>query len=69
MFVFLVGESCTKPVSSIYISGARTLVQKVKLIAQTKNRKGLELTSNSSFDFRHLGKECAEISYYSEISY
>jgi hypothetical protein len=28
------------------------------------NRKGLELTSKSSFNFRHLGKECVEISYF-----
>jgi hypothetical protein len=28
------------------------------------NRKGLELTSNSAYNFRHLGKECAEISYF-----
>jgi hypothetical protein len=28
------------------------------------NRKGLELTSNSSFNFCQLGKECAEISYF-----
>ena len=35
------------------------------LTAQTKNnRNGLELMSNSSFNFRHLGKECAEISYF-----
>ena len=32
--------------------------------ADKKNRKGLELTSYSSFNFRHLGKECAEISYF-----
>jgi hypothetical protein len=28
------------------------------------NRKGLELTSNGSFNFRHVGKECVEISYF-----
>jgi hypothetical protein len=28
------------------------------------NKKGLELASNGSFNFRHLGKECAEISYF-----
>jgi hypothetical protein len=32
--------------------------------ADKNNRKGLELTSNSSFSFRHLGKESAEISYF-----
>jgi hypothetical protein len=32
--------------------------------AEKNNRKGLELTSRSSFNFRHLGKECAEISYF-----
>jgi hypothetical protein len=32
--------------------------------ADKNNRKGLELTSNSSFNFRHLGKECVEISYF-----
>jgi hypothetical protein len=32
--------------------------------ADKNNRKGLELTSNSSFNFRYLGKECAEISYF-----
>jgi hypothetical protein len=33
--------------------------------ADKNNRKGLELTSNSSFNFRHLGKEsAAEISYF-----
>jgi hypothetical protein len=32
--------------------------------ADKNNRKGLELTSNSSFNFPHLGKECAEISYF-----
>jgi hypothetical protein len=31
------------------------------LTAQIKTVKGLELTSNSSFNFHHLGKECAEI--------
>jgi hypothetical protein len=28
--------------------------------ADKNNKKGLEPTSNSSFNFRHLGKECAE---------
>ena len=32
--------------------------------AGKNNRRGLELSSNSSFNFRHLGKECAEISYF-----
>jgi hypothetical protein len=32
--------------------------------AYKNNRKGLELTSKSSFNFRHLGKECVEISYF-----
>ena len=32
--------------------------------ADRSNRNGLELTSNSSFNFRHLGKECAEISFF-----
>jgi hypothetical protein len=35
------------------------------LTAQTKNnRNGLKLMSNSSFNFRHLGKGCAKISYF-----
>ena len=29
--------------------------------ADKNNKKGLELTSNSAFNFRHLAKECAEI--------
>jgi hypothetical protein len=32
--------------------------------ADKNNRKGLELTSNSSFNFRHLGKECVEMLYF-----
>ena len=32
--------------------------------ADKNNRRGLEPTSNSSFKFRHLGKECAKISYF-----
>jgi hypothetical protein len=32
--------------------------------AYKNNRKGLEMTSNSSFNFRHLGKECVETSYF-----
>jgi hypothetical protein len=32
--------------------------------ADKNNRKGLEPTPNISFNFRHLGKECAEISYF-----
>ena len=32
--------------------------------ADKNNRKGLELTSNSGFNFRQLGKKCAEISYF-----
>jgi hypothetical protein len=34
------------------------------LTAHKNNRKGLELASNSSLNFRHLSKECAEISYF-----
>jgi hypothetical protein len=32
--------------------------------AYKNNRKGLELMSKSSFNSRHLGKECVEISYF-----
>jgi hypothetical protein len=53
---------------ALYISGVRSRVQKWSQLrvnrAEKNNRKGLELTSNSSFNFRHLGKECAEILYF-----
>ena len=54
------------PLSFIYI-WSENLSPKSELRvnrAEKNNRKGLELTSYSSFNFRHLGKECAEISYF-----
>jgi hypothetical protein len=49
-------------------TGARTRVRKRSQLpvnrADKSNREGLELTSKSSFNFRHLDKECAEISYF-----
>jgi hypothetical protein len=56
------------PVSSIYIwsenSSPKSEASFV-LTAQTKTiERDWDWRPNSSFNFRHLGKECAEISYF-----
>ena len=56
-------------VSSIYIWSKNLVAQSEASFVLTaraykNNRKGLELTSKRSFNFRHLGKECVEISYF-----
>jgi hypothetical protein len=58
-------ECCESwPVSSVYIWSENSSPKSEARQFDKNNRKGLELTSNSSFNFRHLGKECAEISYF-----
>ena len=57
-----------KSVSSIYIWSENSRPKsETRLLrvnrADKNNRTGLDL-SNSSFGFRHLGKECAKISYF-----
>jgi hypothetical protein len=54
--------------SSIYIwsknSGPKSEAKIRVNRADENNRKGLEMTSLASFNFRHLVKTCAEISYF-----